>query len=641
MAQNSSMVSHQATQSGNSSNSMDQAYGTDAMVIWKKCVHEASQEDALVIAVVHPKQEQRVKDSRRSMPKSTCARRIFICGPSALQDIIEQEVNNKRRSQFTQLHIVVSSAIESIYYQVTSVIKEFNVRIYGAIRGNIPCKLLVDEKSTFCDVPVHRWGYDRVGSHVYLPDPGIYYPALKAIADLMQSALNTVCFRGNTAVTVEEEEKLAKIERKMSEFQKSSGTSASAESSTPDGDDPRGGRGGLDTLKALFAAIIGLASTTVGAGGVIWANMSGVFISGPLGFFLATGHFSAGVAGAAYCAGVGLGAAAAGSTYLIDWAQLWRWLRAKLAWAWEKIAFNDLTTHRTTVIYSNPKPHTYNQMSQPSISPLTTLLNRLNPLLHSLRNRSTLPTLLTTLATPLLLWAAYRDYRAYIALGPGGVPHNALGWLLVTLGLRPFALSKSSATWTGDYPDHGSHAEIRDLPERKGERAELGGIVPHRQLSQHAPEKMRGFIENLFANAVTQNPSLLTTKLSLYERNNPALFLHPQILSSLSSSSSSTPVIARGEIAHHHTDLSIHLYLSPADAKLAIQKRWAERHRLSLPKGSFLANRLHLADSYLMVYGPRDEEEMEVLAELLRCGVRFMTGKEDVGVIEWRGKINA
>ncbi|KAK0368418.1 hypothetical protein CLIM01_14226 [Colletotrichum limetticola] len=280
-------------------------------------------------------------------------------------------------------------------------------------------------------------------------------------------------------------------------------------------------------------------------------------------------------------------------------------------------------------------------MSQPTTSPLTTLLNRLNPLLHSLRNRSTLPTLLTTLATPLLLWAAYRDYRAYIALGPGGVPHNALGWLLVTLGLRPFALSKSSATWTGDYPDHGSHAEIRDLLERKGERAELGGIVPHRQLSQHAPEKMREFIENLFANAVTQNPSLLTTKLSLYERNNPALFLHPQILSSISSSSSSTPVIARGEIAHHHTDLSIHLYLSPADAKLAIQKRWAERHRLSLPKGSFLANRLHLADSYLMVYGPRDEEEMEVLAELLRCGVRFMTGKEDVGVIEWRGKINA
>ncbi|KAI3536164.1 hypothetical protein CABS03_05326 [Colletotrichum abscissum] len=251
-----------------------------------------------------------MKDSRQSMSSSRRARRIFICGPSALQDTIEKEVNNKRRSQFTQLHIVVSSAIESIYYQVTSVIEEFTVRIYGAIRGNIPCKLLVDEKSTFCDSPVHRWGYDRVGSHVYLPDPGIYYPALKAIADLMQSALNT------ENVRVPEVLRHVCLSREFN---------------------PRGGRGGLDTLKALFAAIIGLAATTVEAGGVVWANMSGVFISGPLGFFLATGHFSAGVAGAACCAGVGLGAAAAGSTYLIDWAQLWRWLRAKLAWAWEKI----------------------------------------------------------------------------------------------------------------------------------------------------------------------------------------------------------------------------------------------------------------------------------------------------------------
>ncbi|KAK1503563.1 hypothetical protein CABS01_08952 [Colletotrichum abscissum] len=235
MVQNSSMVPRQATQPSTkipSSVPMSQAYEKDAMVIWSKCAHGVKQKDALVIAVVHPKQEQHMKDSRQSMSSSRRARRIFICGPSALQDTIEKEVNNKRRSQFTQLHIVVSSAIESIYYQVTSVIEEFTVRIYGAIRGNIPCKLLVDEKSTFCDSPVHRWGYDRVGSHVYLPDPGIYYPALKAIADLMQSALNTVCFRGNTAVTVEEEEKLAKIERKMSEFQKSSGTSVSAESST-------------------------------------------------------------------------------------------------------------------------------------------------------------------------------------------------------------------------------------------------------------------------------------------------------------------------------------------------------------------------------------------------------------------------
>ncbi|OHF03646.1 hypothetical protein CORC01_00965 [Colletotrichum orchidophilum] len=270
----------------------------------------------------------------------------------------------------------------------------------------------------------------------------------------------------------------------------------------------------------------------------------------------------------------------------------------------------------------------------------TTLTQTLQPLLtRVLARRPLLTTVLTSFTTSLLAWAAYRDYRAYIALGPGGVPHNLAGWLLVTLGLRPFALSKASATWTGDYPDEGSHDEIKNLPERKGGRAELGGIVPHRQLSQHAPEAMREYIKNLFSNAASQNPTLLTTKLSLYERSNPALFVSSQILASAPATSTTT--IARGEVGHHHGDLSIHLYLSPADAKVAITKGWAERHRLSLPKGSLLANRMHLADSYLMIYGPRDEGEMEVLAEMLRCGVRFMTGREDVGSIEWRHRIEA
>ncbi|GKT46879.1 uncharacterized protein ColSpa_07060 [Colletotrichum spaethianum] len=258
--------------------------------------------------------------------------------------------------------------------------------------------------------------------------------------------------------------------------------------------------------------------------------------------------------------------------------------------------------------------------------------------LATLFRRPVLSAILTSVSTTILVWAV-RDYRAYIALGPGGVPHNFGGWLLVTLGIRPFALSKASATYTGDYPDDGAHDEIKELPQRKGGRAELGGIVPHRQLSQHAPERMREFIQNLFVNAVTQNPTLLESKLSLYERNNQAIFVSPQALASSTPPTASHT--ARGEISHHHHDLSIHMYLSPADAKLAITKGWAERHRLSLPRGSLLAGRFHLADSYLMIYGPRDEEEMEVLAVFLKNAIRFMTGRDNVKGIEWRHRVPA
>ncbi|OLN83719.1 hypothetical protein CCHL11_08706 [Colletotrichum chlorophyti] len=260
------------------------------------------------------------------------------------------------------------------------------------------------------------------------------------------------------------------------------------------------------------------------------------------------------------------------------------------------------------------------------------------------RPRSLLATLTATLSTTLLLISAVRDYRAYIALGPGGVPHNLAGWLFVTLAIRPFALPQASATATADYPSEGAHEDILDLPPRKGERATLGGIVPHRQLTQHAPEKMREFIQNLYANAATQNPSILEQKRSLYERHNPALFVSSDLLKNPPSSSDPLPEtarVARGEISHPHADLSIHIYLSPADAKIAIDRGWAERHRLSLPRSSWFANRYHVADSYLMIYGPRDEEEMEVLAVFLRNAVRFMTGREDVEAIVWRHRLEA
>jgi len=99
----------------------------------------------------------------------------------------------------------------------------------------------------------------------------------------------------------------------------------------------------------------------------------------------------------------------------------------------------------------------------------------------------------TSGATALVVFAAWciKDYRDYLALGPGGPPYNAKGWAWITFGIRPFALSKSGATYVADYPTQGSHTSIQNIPRRQGDRAVLGGIAPHRQLTQHAPERMR------------------------------------------------------------------------------------------------------------------------------------------------------
>ena len=93
-------------------------------------------------------------------------------------------------------------------------------------------------------------------------------------------------------------------------------------------------------------------------------------------------------------------------------------------------------------------------------------------------------------STAFLIWCI-KDYRAFLALGPGGVPYNIVGWTAITILVRPFALSEKNATWTGDYPSEGAHQDILNLPPRKGGRAKLSGIAPHRQMTQKAPESMK------------------------------------------------------------------------------------------------------------------------------------------------------
>ncbi|KXJ88656.1 hypothetical protein Micbo1qcDRAFT_166091, partial [Microdochium bolleyi] len=280
---------------------------------------------------------------------------------------------------------------------------------------------------------------------------------------------------------------------------------------------------------------------------------------------------------------------------------------------------------------------------------LERLVSSLAGLLNPRQGPSRWPIITATIGSGLVASFAtwcYHDYQAYLALGPGGPPYNVKGWAWITFGIRPFALSKSGATLVSDYPETGAHESTVRLPPRQGERALLGGIAPHRQLSQKAPEHMRERIVTLFSNAAKQYPELLEIKKSLYERHHDALFVSPALLqqqpevkSDTAASSACCPecaTIARGEIGHMHPDLSVHVYLSPADARQVIEKRWAERHRLAVPRTAWVKNKYAIADTYLMIYGPRNEEELDVLAVILANGIRYMTGRQDIGRLEWR-----
>ncbi|EEY15179.1 conserved hypothetical protein [Verticillium alfalfae VaMs.102] len=212
-------------------------------------------------------------------------------------------------------------------------------------------------------------------------------------------------------------------------------------------------------------------------------------------------------------------------------------------------------------------------------------------------------------------WAVI-DYNAYIALGPGGPPNNFFGWVIVNIAVRPFCSSAARAIFTDDYPKNGAHKDIESLPRRRGPRASVAGLVPHRQVTQRAPETMR-------------------TRTSSYERHHDALFVAQNLFKESTMDLPKAAFIAKGELGHHHEDLSMHLYLSPADARQVIEKGWGERHRLSVPTNTWFRHRYGIGDTYLMIYGPRDEEEMEALRIILESSIRFMTGR-DVNVFEWK-----
>lgn len=137
---------------------------------------------------------------------------------------------------------------------------------------------------------------------------------------------------------------------------------------------------------------------------------------------------------------------------------------------------------------------------------------------------------------------------------------------------------------------------------------------------------------SLFASIVLKNPNLLEQKLSSLEKHNIALFVHPSLLSK-PHNLPETSVMSKGELGHIHGDTSMHLYFSPADAKIIIEKGWAERHRSARTQPWWFGGKkymFNIGDSFLIVYAPRDEHEFDVLRTLLRASARFMTNDETV-----------
>lgn len=152
-----------------------------------------------------------------------------------------------------------------------------------------------------------------------------------------------------------------------------------------------------------------------------------------------------------------------------------------------------------------------------------------------------------------------------------------------------------------------------DLPERAGRRPDTGPAMPHQQLSENAPAELQEELWRRMSSleGVRTGPS----GVSLPETR--ALHLEPDL-----AAGPPDGFMVGTEFAHLHgpEDGSLHMAL-PADvARQAIDRGWAELHPL--------ARAGRLPETLVMVYGPRDSDELETVWSLVTASYKNARGPD-------------
>jgi len=140
--------------------------------------------------------------------------------------------------------------------------------------------------------------------------------------------------------------------------------------------------------------------------------------------------------------------------------------------------------------------------------------------------------------------------------------------------------------------------------------------IPHRQLDQFPDQD---FTPTLTVASFVATRPTLTVRQSYFEKHNDAAFPAP-----------GRPIhadgqVSGGEIGHIHADGSLHVVLDPADAAQAIEHCWGQLH----PAEGRAAG---LPPTYVLLYSPRNPDEVAVVEQLLDAAAMHMTANHQASV---------
>ncbi|CAI6245823.1 unnamed protein product [Periconia digitata] len=219
---------------------------------------------------------------------------------------------------------------------------------------------------------------------------------------------------------------------------------------------------------------------------------------------------------------------------------------------------------------------------------------------------------LTAIILPVLtLFYIRNDYNDWLSLGPGGTPSTPFGYAKIKLlsliclrdPLRPLSVPPHFRPQKG---------YLSSLPARAGKRPLVQGIAPQRQRTEKSSSDVYRSLVGSMRRLIEDPANALLERTSCFEKNSSGLF-------------SSEPITRTcgGEVCHAHpSDGSMHMTLHPADANVVLENGWGERHPLA--RGGWC--RKFVPREFMLIYAPRDLEEVEHAVEIISAAVWWVAG---------------
>ncbi|MFF4596898.1 luciferase family protein [Amycolatopsis sp. CA-161197] len=162
-------------------------------------------------------------------------------------------------------------------------------------------------------------------------------------------------------------------------------------------------------------------------------------------------------------------------------------------------------------------------------------------------------------------------------------------------------------------PQPARWAALETLPLRAGKRPDVSVTIPQQQLTGNAPAELQ---EKLFAR-VAALPGVHSTQSAISVPGARGFM----VADGQAGPADAFLVPRAGEFAHLHprTDGSLHVALPVSLAAQAIERGWAVAHPLA---------GIRLTPGMVLVYGPRDEAELDVVTAIVSTSHAWATGRE-------------